>query len=401
MTTPLYWLLVERSNTIDKGWVEGVRKAWKAWFTRAKSLRPYDVRDGVDFSAEWEPDRRHQSGYPIIQKEAARVVPLLEQGKAFVERLRSDLLINKALWTSGAEGKTGDPRIAEIKEKILKHLDDAAEEISDAKQHVDAVLEMADPSRAPLFHADWYESLRMFQLAVNSPAVRVKEAAEKADSEISGKLFRHLTKVIQMAGGTIDFGQHEPDELSIGKMKIVFLDTPMSDIERHKFKGQGRDPYARKAYIRELKSAYALLARQKLSFLWTGLLYIRPKTLAPQNHLGVQFGVGGTYHRNGDYITVYHDPVRGLDELIIHELGHRYYYKYLSPEDRRKFDKWFGKVAAVSTYGETVAPEDFAEVFAYFVLGRDLSRDQIDRFKIVLGRTRRMESLLGQLKKLL
>ena len=147
------------------------------------------------------------------------------------------------------------------------------------------------------------------------------------------------------------------------------------------------------AYIdcKDFKKAEDLIKRKKLGHLWYGLTYIRPKQLSPENKYGIHFGVGATYHRRGDLLTIYSDPGY-LAALIVHELGHRYYYKFLSSKDRRHFDKWFGKVKATSSYGSSSSPEDFAEVFSDYVIGKDMDRNQIDRFKEVLGRTRRTEN---------
>jgi len=52
-------------------------------------------------------------------------------------------------------------------------------------------------------------------------------------------------------------------------------------------------------------------------------------------------------------------------------------------------DRQYLAVAATSTYGSTHSAEDFSEVFAAYVKGKDLSRDQLERFKSVLGRKHR------------
>lgn len=53
----------------------------------------------------------------------------------------------------------------------------------------------------------------------------------------------------------------------------------------------------------------------------------------------------------------------------------------------REYEKDPRPVAPVSTYGSMSIHEAFAEVFAHYVLGEDLTRDQLESFKAVLSKT--------------
>jgi hypothetical protein len=85
-------------------------------------------------------------------------------------------------------------------------------------------------------------------------------------------------------------------------------------------------------------------------------------------------------------VFVEEDPSDHTSKLIVHELGHRYYYKFMSAADRAEFDSYFGQVSPVTEYGGTHTSEDFADVFAWYVLNMKLNRDQLERFKKFLGR---------------
>jgi len=69
---------------------------------------------------------------------------------------------------------------------------------------------------------------------------------------------------------------------------------------------------------------------------------------------------GGHYLPNKDTIYIYQNPSPGITELVVHELGHRLYFRKLSAEDRANFDHYYGEVAAVSSYGAKASAEDFA-----------------------------------------
>mgnify|MGYP000558692605 CR=1 FL=1 len=74
----------------------------------------------------------------------------------------------------------------------------------------------------------------------------------------------------------------------------------------------------------------------------------------------------------------------GLFKLIAHELGHRYYFRFMSQADRARFGILFGDVPAVSEYGGLNAEEDFAEALSAFALGVPAETDgQQERYDLL------------------
>jgi len=391
----LYLLERTAQNVIDSEYIDTTRKAWKAWMK--STTRPsYNFKPG-EWSETWEPEKRYERGLALLKQEAGHALEILERGKMFLDRLRNDLLINKGLWSTG-ESPFKASSLQQTKKKVWQHLDAVRSILGEGESRIESLVGRADPAMGIFFEPEDLSSDRQFQYLLNALMDAVTYSAKAADSEISGKMFRHLSKMVKKFGD-LDYIPYEPTELSIGRMKIVFADTPTTERDRRVMKG-GREPTWRSGFISDLKEAFARIQQAKLEHLWYGILYVRPKQLAPENSYGVHFGVGATYHRQGDYITLYSDPGR-LAPLILHELGHRYYYKFLSAHDRMNFDRWFGKVKATSTYGATVSAEDFAEVFSDYMARKDLTRDQIDRFKIVLGKTHRTEDRLASLLRVL
>jgi hypothetical protein len=216
----------------------------------------------------------------------------------------------------------------------------------------------------------------------------VKETTEQADAVFSGKLLRHLVSVTTK-WGPVDLDDGFELEFSVGRVKVT--------VEEFKNKGwrpETVDPETMKrnhgeitrAYVKQLSKAQVMLERSGLGFLWYGNVLLRCKSCGGTNPLGAQFGVGGDYSIGKDEIRIYSDPQSGLYRLVLHELGHRYYYKFMTPADRAEFDSFFKAVDATTSYGATISSEDFAEVFADYLLRKDLSRDQLERFKKFLGR---------------
>lgn len=380
----MYALLGEASTSqIDKDWIAGIRKSWKKWADRASSFEGYFVPATA-------------MEYDLILKAADASKAYLDEGREFIRLLREDLMLNKGFWTRPS-GDAATPAFAGMKGKAILLLREAEEAVSDGLSKVDFWRNQTHPEHGYRRDETW-KDLASFNQILRTVSLAAEEAAGEADKILSGKLLRHLSTLTGKSGksgGPLDFGGYEPTVLKLGDATVVFQDTTVDparfavaaadpDLMRH--------PTYRTDYVKHLKQAKALLDRRKLAFLWYGRFEVLASGLAPTNPNGAHFGTGAEYYRQGDYIRIYSDP-KNLAKLIVHELGHRYFYKFLSATDRGKFNDWFGKVKATSAYGATSSIEDFAEVFSDYVMGTDMTRDQIDRFKTVLGRETRQESL--------
>ena len=114
------------------------------------------------------------------------------------------------------------------------------------------------------------------------------------------------------------------------------------------------------------------------------------------------------YFIRKDYIVVTNPPDENLVDTIVHEVGHRYWFKYMTEEQRGRFESFIDlkktendedkfTVIPVSTYGRTNIDEAFAEAFMHYVCNKDMTRDQIDSFKAVL---KKAESEIDELVKM-
>ncbi len=119
---------------------------------------------------------------------------------------------------------------------------------------------------------------------------------------------------------------HEPtfSELDVYGMKIVFQDDTVMGADK-------------KTYIRRFDEAYAGLKRKKLDKVWYGTVLVRCKDCGGVNSNGASFGVGGEYYHGANTIIVYARPTVFVVELLVHELGHRYWYKHMTSEQRARF----------------------------------------------------------------
>lgn len=161
-------------------------------------------------------------------------------------------------------------------------------------------------------------------------------------------------------------------------------------------------------YIKYLDEAYQKLKGKGLTKAWYGEVFIKCETCGGVNY-NDGGGVGGHYHIGPNTISIYSRPsMRGTAYLVLHELGHRYWFKHMDSAQRARFadlvksagpkpkddegaKKWRENlekderpVSPVTDYGATEVDEAFAEAFAHYVMGFDMNRDQIESFKSVL-----------------
>jgi hypothetical protein len=196
------------------------------------------------------------------------------------------------------------------------------------------------------------------------------------------------------------------DEFSIGNLKAVILDP---NVSLHEASG----------YAKRLIEARALLKQKGFEKLWYGVLFVTsreyrqldPASLAAYKDYGYDTleSQAGTYHSGENIVKITAPPNGDLTRVIIHEMGHRYWYKFMTPGQRARFNdlvqtnsskqvrdypsgptdqEGFPKpVTPVSDYGKSTIEESFAEAFEHYVNEQDMNRDQLESFRSVLART--------------
>ena len=279
------------------------------------------------------------------------------------------------------------------------------DEIKDARAILDDDLERLEHTRDALQKHDWnilefYQRINFndpFDAALKAYEDQVNESIAKVEGILSGKLLRSITAFLGKYAGGVPFESNEILlEYNIGNVKLVFDGAPNPYLINRPDPANPRDLHD---YIPYFKKAKALLDNKGFGFLWYGPIFVGCPKCGGSNHLGEKFGVGAHYVIQNDRVVVFLKPKPFMVELLLHELGHRYYYKFMDAADRAGFDRYFREVAAVSEYGGTITSEDFAEVFAHFILGRDMTRDQIERFKAFLAKKDRKRVARGKAKK--
>jgi len=382
--SPLLGRIITRAaarDTIDKKWIDRLRKTWKDWVKRAGSQGAHGA---VGFLQEWG---------------------------QWIKALSVDMAFSKGFFTFlRDEGKTD---IYEWKVKAMEHLQSILTFMGKgmtAIQFWDAVItpgtseyRMGAQHRLAMIQGQakkrglsmpegsieevdaWAKDQGLLEPALAHQVREIfAEIVARTDAEFSRQFLAFLTRIVNKFG-PIEWGSYER-EFHVGDVKVFMVD--LSTVLPQE-KGESRLPSMVRKYVEQFQKAQTLLERKGLGYLWYGPMFVACKSCGGENPHGMKYGVGAHYLPSKDQVTVYQDPVNGLYRLIAHELGHRYYYKFMSIADRARFSMTFGDVPAVSEYGGSNAEEDFAEVFSYYIDGKDLTPEQIIRFKQFLGKRKK------------
>lgn len=294
-------------------------------------------------------------------------------------------------------GEGYDGILEDLRTKLQVELKSAREVLNETIYHVEDTLESMtpgtyryqmdqkqDPQLTVLGFYQRVDPKDPFGAAVKGYEDLLKERLGKVEDILSGKLLRAITAFLSKHADGIPFENEEILlEYNIGNMKLVYDGLPDPYTIN---KTSPANPRNLSDYIPYFKKAKGLLDQKGLGGIWYGTVFVGCPQCGGENPLGKHFGVGAHYFPHADRVVVYLEPKPFMVELLIHELGHRYFYKFMGRGDRLRFDSYFNEVKAVSEYGSTDSAEDFAEVFAHFVMGKDMTRDQVERFKAFLAK---------------
>lgn len=131
----------------------------------------------------------------------------------------------------------------------------------------------------------------------------------------------------QNLSGHTDFDLHG--------MKIIVMDSSlgMFDIDE---------------YVKYLVEAYVRLKAKGLVKAWYGVIFIDCSNCGGES-------VAGQYFIEENFVKVYSRPSSFVTQVVVHELGHRYWFKQMSLEQRTRFE------ALVRTYPEGYEYETFSK----------------------------------------
>lgn len=347
----------------------------------------------------------------------------LQEALAYVNHLSEHLLHRRGLWglTEKSEAYGRSPKL--ILEKVLKAKAELQENLYKLYNKVSMMESQASYHRENARLArqnalNYNEQKTMERLRDDYGGGDWDDWEKLAASETPGwetdelnkrianvtKAVRKIAKLSEDYPGVKIIQPFEQDA-QVGRMKIVARDRDsyirsqsyrrfpalMNDDER----AGSHVPASMAKIIAGAKLAQEALEKRGLGHLWQGQLDIGPRGKKGQVYVestgewrDVTAAASYTYATDRVAYNQGADAATAAQSML-HELGHRYWFKNMTEAERNRFRSEFGKVKAVSDYGSTNPEEDFAEVFMAYVAAphRGLSGGDYWRGTNINGRT--------------
>jgi len=368
---PLAWRVARRfrAELLTKQWLMGVRRGWLSLL----NVKPHD----------WE-----------------GIFKAVDALRDFVDNLEENIFyVRRGPYTSA-------PSMSES-QKVRDGFKLLREAISDQKRRIDHWMQV---ERDPKFlgrgtfpveqgvhmrklYEDKFGEMMTTYVPTRGGYQKVREAnlTELLDKVLEllradAARLEKAVKTEEEMGATITkdvFKDPAFKEFSFGRMKVVVTDP----------KGNG---HLIRPYIRLLDVAHQLTTKKGFADLWYGVLFLQSadyRELSDSEKASYERAgykdlqnVAGMFHSGADKVVITAPATDRLISTIIHELGHRYWFKRMTGEKRHRFEAFLDEgVLPVSEYGKNNAVEAFAEAFAWYCTGRDMNRDQIESFRAVLA----------------
>ncbi len=375
-----------------KTWAKGIESAWKAIAKDCLVTADDAIAEIIDDSLDPE---YAESVYQNVSSD----VGVLD---AFIRAWIEDAKINKGLWVRTPDKSPRGQGIIKTIEKAMVEFRSMLTAIEDVKSKLTYDIAGFDANNDKDYDRQT-QSKSGYEFRMRGMGHRLKELVQD--------LTKQVTKVTKLVSEIPDKGGYIPSELDLHGAKLVFQDS------KHVIPGQDSTkdthPYVRELGLEASNTAYTLLRRRGLDFLWYGQIFFIPKAYAREwkGETGSSYTEGAHYEIRTDKVRVILTAGTVSDTMarfIAHELGHRFWFKYMDLSDRAEFaDKFLapgtseedadGKVPAVTEYGGNNAEEDFAEVFAHYVDGKDLTRDQLERFRKYIDNHKRKVAAVSEM----
>jgi|GEM_PF-3695728 len=394
-------VLIEEKITQE--WIKGVRKWWLQWKKGEKKALP-----DMDYY-----DRKH----------ICDAYKFLAEGITRIRRLRDNLLYVQGFWPyKGSGKKTKDHKeyggqyammntdgtvqaydLRNFQARLIYKIDDVENMIWGIADYMSKGCNDFEKITAEDGQSFWRA---LFQ--------RTRDKVKRVDRVLLDEIFNQLKKIekeillpmkkaqdsLNKDGVKLSGFYEALPEAKIGKVTLV-LDTLPIEMNPANAKKGGQDvqrsPKQLHQYVKEAIRTQKLLNKKGFGKLWYGVIVVKGRSKgqrkigkdAAKSWLGGQTGktwqASAAYLPGADKIHIYSKPKDfmyagvGAKDLL-HEMAHRYWARFMSGAQRRQWARNFKKAEFSTDYASRNAEEEFAENFAFYVLGR-LKGPHVDRLR--------------------
>lgn len=148
--------------------------------------------------------------------------------------------------------------------------------------------------------------------------------------------------------------------------------------------------------------------KQLMPEVFYGKVHLLKKTHQAKNAIkqgDAYYDAAGFYHIQRDEIEMFADSLKGdtsnkFTTTLIHELAHRYYFKFMDASGRQRWEHFFKdlRTDSASEYGTTNPSEDFAEAVLHYVYAKGYmaKKDVRDRLEAILNGRRISGSIVDE-----
>jgi hypothetical protein len=234
---------------------------------------------------------------------------------------------------------TGTPTMTEGKKvlDLLGKLAGAADELKSRARHWQTVQEGKAPAGGGFRQEEGEHMLNLYRTDFPSASEFALEASPgKWRNASLTELMDKVLKLLREDAARIkDHDEAHPNdqysppnvykEFDLHGMKVVIDDDSLLPSEINE-------------YVKYLDEAYQRLKQKGFGKVWYGTVFVKCKNCGGTNQYGPELGVGGNYPIGPDVVNIFSRPSKFIVELMAHELGHRYWFKFMSPAQRGKFE---------------------------------------------------------------
>lgn len=238
------------------------------------------------------------------------------------------------------DGRWGESPQAHLKWYLLSAMEEKIRKASPTVEHmltthweidkaalnrlVSKLVKAANPEDLKAFSNDYYSQRASFLSRTKALELAQKCAKKSKDGTETPLEWLDWTLKVLRANYTQEGQQGHLQEFSISGVKVIIDDRTVTDTQVE-------------LYVKHFQNAYRALKAKGFEKAWYGNIFIQCQDCGGVNP-NTGGGTGGDYRIHKDTVQIYSRPTPFVVELLVHELGHRYWFKSMSQPQRAKYE---------------------------------------------------------------
>lgn len=410
--------------------VTNLEAAWAAARKRARGAL------GAVEKAAARAKKYGASGEEVDSEMITELLRAMNDASELLERIRDHVLYAQGLYPFELTGKrTKDPearrvvsstgtrgfdpdvdKVVNVKNfpaRILYRMGDAISNMGQEMRRIQRIMTKQEPDQeTPNWWSFWDMQAFGMRKVLNSADTAMQKDVFPILRAVAEVVLPKLRDVVGPDNPLRPFGKTTETEASVGDVKVILDTLWLSDPVAIRDQEVGT-PRAMRNALSVCQEARARIEHSGYGHLWYGEIWVTgeghgKRQINPNERktLSVRKGsrtwtAGASYQRGADNVVIYDESISAIG--IIHEMGHRQWYKFMTSGQRSEWEERWTQLPSVSKYAGRNAREKFAETFQDYVLGKPMPDALREYLRSLLGARRlgkRTESMQELLKSL-